>query len=358
MKRKQSIHKRWKKHHDYKLMMRKVLFKKKRSLKLRNGRPKYQHILTTSNEKSVNYISVTAPANFSLIDNVEEVLEFIDDIRKHYQKSEPVYVMMENVSSLGDGAILLLLANMIQFRTHGISFNGSKPNEEVLRKKMDSSGFFAYLYKYTSKRDDYSVGTLDSSIYTHAQKNVDSVMSDQIVEKASMAVWETARRCPGVQRTLVELMQNTNNHAGRVKGEKHWWLSLNKDSVNQTATISFMDFGRGIFDSLDNKEPGDLFYGWKDKFFKVFPFANTSEQIMKLILQGELHRTCTGEYFRGKGLPGLYEAYQNGRIGKLKIISNNVYADIENDKYYLLNHNLHGTFVSCEINKTIYNLPW
>lgn len=230
---------RWKKLHDYKSMRRKVFFKKRRSHDLRYGLPRYRHQLSASSEKNIEYKQVFAPSNFSLIDNVNQVLGFIDEIRNHYKKSEPVFVNMDNVSVLGNGAILLLLANMIQFRSHGIPFNGSKPEEKELRKKLEDSGFFAYLYKYTSMRDDYSVGTLDSMIYTHAQKNVDSKLSDHIVEKASKSVWGEARRCSGIQRTLVELMQNTNNHAGRTKGEKHWWLSLNRDMESKTVTISF-----------------------------------------------------------------------------------------------------------------------
>ena len=48
----------------------------------------------------------------------------------------------------------------------------------------------------------------------------------------------------------------------------------------------------------------------------------------------------------------------NKRIGKLIIISNGVYADVENNDFHMMKFNLKGTFVSCEINENIKNLKW
>ena len=350
--------KRWKKNHDRKSMTRKVYFRRKKTRDRRNNAPRYAHTHKNYRKKNVPYRNINAPQNFSLIENVEEVLDFIDKVRHHYKKNHPIFINMDNVSALGNGAVLLLLANMIQFKSHGIEFNSSIPRNKALEKKLKDSGFFKHLYKTIEKSDDYSVGSPNSIIYTHAQKKVDAPLTDLVIEKVTPSVFGVKRRCPGIQRMLVELMHNTNDHAGHVKGSKHWWLSSNIDKENKIVTLSFMDFGRGIFDSLDNKDPEDRFYGWKDKFLSVFPSADTSEKVMKLILEGQLHKTCTNDYFRGKGLPGIYDAFKTGRIGKLKMISNRVFADIENNEYTLLDHNLHGTFVSCEINPKIYNLTW
>ncbi|MCQ2217146.1 MAG: hypothetical protein MJZ33_01520 [Paludibacteraceae bacterium] len=353
-----SKRKKWKIRHDRKSMMLKVHFKEKRREDFRLGRSRYTPSFLSEPQGSTNYHFLKAPDNFSLVSNENEVLAFIDEINSYYQKKEPVFINMDTVSTLGNGAILLLLANMILFREKGINFNGSKPNNITLRQELETSGFFRHLYKTGKDGMNYTVGTPLSKIYTHAQKEVDTEAADRIIEVASETVWGEKRRCTGVQRTLIELMHNTNNHAGSKKGEKHWWISSNRDQKNQVATISFMDFGMGIFDSLNNKHPGDLFYGWKDLFSKFFPWADSSDKIMKLILEGELHKTCTGKSYRGKGLPGIYSAYKKGKLGKLIIISNRVYADIGNDDFHLMNGNLHGTFISCEINNTIFNLPW
>ena len=60
----------------------------------------------------------------------------------------------------------------------------------------------------------------------------------------------------------LELMQNTNNHASlKVFGEKHWWLSVNYDKDNNKVKFSFVDFGMGIFKSLENKNSKSKIYG-------------------------------------------------------------------------------------------------
>lgn len=50
---------------------------------------------------------------------------------------------------------------------------------------------------------------------------------------------------------------------------------------------------------------------------------------MKLILQGELHKTVTRQPNRGKGLPYIYDCMKRKHIDSLVIISNNVYVDVK-----------------------------
>ena len=346
----------WKRRHDEKSMRMNLTFRRKKRIDNRYRRPRF--IPKSNKDKEIVYTEIPAPKQFSLVKNESDVLAFICEIQRNYDSRTPVFIRMEEVNELGNGAILLLLANMIRFRSSNIPFNGSKPKDSILRKKLEQSGFFNYLYRGVSNRNNYDVGSLSDMIYTHAQKEVDAGLADKIIEEASQFVWSEKRRCPGVQRTLVELMHNTNNHAGQYKGEKHWWISSNKNVERNTVTLSFMDFGMGIFDSLNNKRPQDRFYGWKDTFKRLFPWAVSDDEVLKLILEGNLHKTVTRENFRGKGLPGIYSESQRQRIGNLIIISNGVYADVKNNDYHMMNNNLSGTFVSCELNKNIFNLPW
>lgn len=91
---------------------------------------------------------------------------------------------------------------------------------------------------------------------------------------------------------------------------------------------------------------------------KIFPWADSNDKQLKIILDGELHKTVTKDYFRGKGLPGIKEALDSNKISSLVIISNNVYADVSSGDYHLLGNELLGTFVSWEINENIINWSW
>ena len=149
---------------------------------------------------------------------------------------------------------------------------------------------------------------------------------------------------------FLELMQNTNNHASFDNlGEKHWWLSVDYDKENNKAKFSFIDFGVGIFKSLENKNSGSKFYRIIEKVKNIYKYGNNAE-LLKLLLEGEIHKTATGDYYRGKGLPGIVNALKQNRISNLTIISNNAMADVNNNKYKLLNKALNGSFFSWELN--------
>jgi hypothetical protein len=57
-----------------------------------------------------------------------------------------------------------------------------------------------------------------------------------------------------------------------------------------------------------------------------------------LIFEGELHRTATGKSYRGKGLPGVYEALQKNKISNLAMITNDTFYNSNGEQYRVL-HN-------------------
>ncbi len=300
-----------------------------------------------------DYVHIKAPQHFSFVENEKETLHFINTIRLYYQKHRKVYINLKHVKYVTTDALLLLLSNMYRFRTKKMDFNGNFPNDPKVKSQVEDSGFFNKLYGNLPKRQSYDI-VGNSTFHTHANTVGDPVLADRIIKRLSKDIWGEEKRCLGVQRVILELMQNTNNHAGELKGDQHWWMSSSYDKDKNEATISFIDFGKGIFRSLDNKKPGEKFYGWRQRFLGLFPWADTDEKRFKEILQGGLYnnepKTSTNLYYRGKGLPGIYKAHSNNALSSLFIISNHVFADIDNNHYYILSDEFLGTFVSFKIN--------
>jgi hypothetical protein len=227
--------------HDRKLFRLKVKhnYNLKKRRRLEQGIPK---IVCGSirKHKYDGYISVSAPICFSAVDNETQTLRFIQEVRKLYEKRQKVFVVLKNVSYITNDAILLLLANMIRFRAANLKFNGDYPTNRQVRDKLIASGFFRHLYDKVRNEDKYNLSESGGLIYTHAHKIVDSVQADLIVKDASQFIWGTPQRCLGVQRTFVELMQNTHNHASQKrKGEHHWWVSLSKDESKKMFRFLF-----------------------------------------------------------------------------------------------------------------------
>ncbi len=305
-----------------------------------------------------DYIKVKAPTNFSFIDNTLEFISFLNEIDRLYEQRKKVFVKMNHITSMADDAILVLLSSMIKYRANNRLFNGNKPRRKDLLKRLIDSGFFQQLYSKPSLENDYSINTIKSKIYTHAQKTVDAPLAHQLIGQASKVVWGEKRRCPGIQNTLKELMQNTHNHASENKGEKLWWTVISKDWDEKKVRFSFIDYGLGVFRSLNDKKPTEKFYKALEKLKIKFPWAQSEAEQLELILKGELHRTSTGQNNRGKGLPAIYKSLIDGRLDSLVIITNGVYADVKNSDFHMLDNEFHGTFISWEMNKDIFNLVW
>jgi len=303
---------------------------------------------TTRGKNKFHGETVSAPSNFSLVENAQEVIEFINYLDGLYSRRKPVFVNLTEVENLGYEIIVVLLAVMIKFKNRKIEFNGNYPLNETAKRRLIQSNFFKVLYNRNQKNTAINIGNIKGNgIYTHIKKNVDSKLGSNLISQAAYTIWNEERACKGVQRTLIELMTNTNNHAGKTPGEKNWWLSLSCIEKDKKVIFSFVDFGKGIFKSLlEGKGTVEKWFKWYNELTGKYNNA----QILKMILSGEMHETVTGQSHRGKGLPGIYEASKLNSLSNLYIISNDVFADIGNNIYTKMSVNLNGTFVWWEIN--------
>lgn len=294
---------------------------------------------------------IKAPIIFSFINNTEEVIRFIQSLEYSYESKKKVYVDLLKVTEIDYSAIVVLLSIMVKFKASDIQFNGNFPQDHISKELLIRSGFFENLDRKFKIEERYEIPAMGTGgIHTHAYKRVDSELGDQIIKSASRRVWGEERRCQGIQRALLELMQNTNNHAEIGKeGEKHWWLAVNHYQNENKVCFAFVDFGVGIFKSLENKQEGNKWHGWKDKIAKLFTFDHNVD-ILKLILNGDFHSTVTGKNYRGKGLPGIALVQKRNWLSDLRIISNNVYCLFDNSDFRKLKRPFNGTFIYWELN--------
>jgi len=330
---------------------RRLWLSSKRRSQLGLPRGDYKYLNPERRVPPKGYLPIVAPSVLSMVANPEETLSFIDKLARHYESRKQVFVELKKVARIEYDAIVVLLAAMVRFKAADIDFNGDLPDDRAARKILMKSKFFESLYRDFAEQDRYEIGQ-ENGIYTHANRNVDPVLSSRIIERASQTVWGERRRSQWVQRVFLELMQNTNNHASlRRQGENHWWLSVNHRADENTVSFTFVDFGVGVFQSLDNKRAGSKWFEWRTALWTVFRPTDNAE-IFRLMLEGQFHRTVTGKYYRGKGLPGIREVMKRNGVSKLRIITNDVYADVANDQYRLLAVPFSGTMVYWELDRT------
>lgn len=309
-------------------------------------------------ENKIDYQYIRAPEILSFIKNPSEFSFFITCIQECFEKKYPLCVVLRDVTDIDHDAITVLLSAVVRFRSQRIRLNGTFPRDPDARRILEESGFLKHLFKKQySVQDEYTIKSRHA-ILTHAQKNVDSELSSEIIDECSRTVWGETRRCPGLQRTFIELMQNTNNHASlEGEGEKHWWLSVQKSEKENSVTFAFVDYGVGVFHNLQNKKQGNKFYKIVDMIRQKLTVRDNAE-LLDLIFKGELHRTASGNYFRGKGLPGIYDAYTKGSISNLYMITNDVFYQSDGNNYRVMDNSFSGTFVRFELNHNNESLPY
>ncbi len=336
--------------------VRHKIYLKNKNRKL-NGLPKRKRASHLRREKeSKGFVRIVAPDVMSFIQNPEGVSTFAARLKQCFLNREPVWIDLRTVTHIDFDAISVLLAAVVRFKAHKIKFNGDMPNDRTALNTLLDSHFFDHLTKRQFKDEDSYHLTISSSILTHAKKRVDSKLGENIINATSRHVWREERRCPGLQRVMVELMQNTNNHASLdEEGTKHWWLSVRHETDDAVSRFSFVDYGVGIFVNLENKRQSSKFFGALGKLRDRISLGKNCD-ILEMILKGELHRTASGKYYRGKGLPGIFQALEKGEISNLCIITNDAYFYSKTNTYKTISNPFNGTFVSWEINKNSHSL--
>ncbi|WP_417377285.1 hypothetical protein [Gimesia maris] len=314
-------------------------------------RRQFRHRAISSGRREV---TVEAPEVLSLVRNPEETTRFIEALRGHEKHWQPVWVELKGVKEIDYNGILVLLSVMVRFNSKKIPFNGDKPDDPVALAVINESKFFQYVYWDFNQQDRYTLED-KSSISTHAFKTVDSLLGAKLIDNASQTIWGEPRRCPDVQRVLIELMHNTNNHASIEKlGDRHWWVSVKHIEVENRVAFSFVDYGVGIFYNLRHKERHWLTSALSELVEK-FTLGNDVE-IFERILSGEIHRTASNKPYRGKGLPGIYEAFERNSFSNLTIVTNDVYFSTTPGESKMLDTHFRGTFVYWELSMDNWSL--
>ncbi|MBK8228482.1 MAG: hypothetical protein IPK70_15085 [Flavobacteriales bacterium] len=296
---------------------------------------------------------VKAPDVFSFRDNTEPSIKFVNRLMALAKRGHGAHVNLQGVEQLSNDATAILCSVAHEFSKKRLRFEGNKPENEKVCDEFERSGFFKHVQGMVLERNQES----KDEITTKGDKRVRSEKTAEIIGQAARTIWGEERRCPGVQKSLIECMGNTKEHSNPYgnMGER-WWLSVHHDDATREVTFSFVDYGVGIFESLVKKKKKGLFGLFFDKFRD-----SPNPELLKQILNGELKSSTEGTRTelvnRGKGLPGIHDAMKRKQLCDLVIISNNVRAFVDNETYQELKETFNGTFLQWKVTANSDNLP-
>jgi hypothetical protein len=115
------------------------------------------------------------------------------------------------------------------------------------------------------------------------------------------------------------------------------------DKVDNHVSFAFIDLGVGIFRSSKMNN-------FKIQAASLFGLSDNID-ILKEIISGR-KLSSTKIPYRGKGLPNIYKGIERNYYSNLKIISNDVKADLSKNLFVKLKNEFKGTFIYFELNNS------
>ncbi len=287
-------------------------------------------------DKKLNREVIKAPENFSMIYNIDIMLNFFNSLFLCLKENKyDVFINMKELTLITPDALLYLLSFLDYFKIKNIfkhNLGGNLPENEKCAQLIIESGFPNYVKMI--QKPEYK-----SKDFLKIEKNsiVKSDIADKVLKFAEEKINYSNRDVSeSIYVTIVECMTNTKQHAYNNVG--NWWLIAQYNAEVNKIQFCFLDNGQGI--------PKSVKMTFRERFLELLPITNN--QHSKLIfstLNGEF-RTKTGFSYRGKGLPKIKQYSDEKFVDDLVIISNKGYVNLNNNELKELEHKFYGTLLS------------
>lgn len=266
----------------------------------------------------IKFEVLDAPSIFNLQhENVNEVLKYIADIKDIAVKGRSnLLINFEKVTEFGEGALAMLLTVVAEFKDlqSQVIIRGNNPTSEIANDILEKSGFFKFATGHViSEKNRIEKNT----ILTTGSEYTSQSFLPKFIRDAMDTVWNVKGRNPLVYVVTFEMMRNACDHAFRDNKAIKWHLASTHIEEENLVKFSFVDNGKGILKTLND--------GILNKFLHMF--KDNVDVIETAFKDGIASRT--GLAWRGKGLPTIYENYNENYVRNLVVISNDVFIDFD-----------------------------
>ncbi|MDI1293147.1 MAG: hypothetical protein PSV18_10435 [Methylobacter sp.] len=282
-------------------------------------------------------IPIKAPDDFSLINNTEATIRYFNSAQAELKKHNRILFDISHIKTLTTDAIAVQIAKIKDTSFHknnGILGNG--PNDKNLNKLFLQSGF----YDYVNTNGQKPINNKKLLIHEITNNRVEPDIAKNACLLGLKHTFGNEYIFEPLYDILIEVMQNTNNHAGNTRGIYDWWLHVYNHEDSSKTSYTFLDLGVGIFESLPVQS-------YKRDFLELLGLSSNLDLVPKLFAGEIKSRTARPE--RGKGIPQVFECAQDKTFDKFILISNDIYADLKNKIYKRMSADFIGTLYYWEI---------
>lgn len=251
-----------------------------------------------------------------------------------------IVIDLQEVTTIHPEAVAAFVAVMNSVpNEHPVS--GTVPRDRECRQRLHDFGFFECV------RGGPDLGTPTGTIrFEHSGQKVEGQVAKDIIAFGLKSLGRTETKHGPAYNVFTEAMANTFQHAGSSgKGTQHWWAAVYYDERKRAACFTAVDTGVGILKSFNFRQRAQAWIGSSG-----LAGAHQGEKLRKL-LGGEI-RSRTGDRHRGRGLPNIKRACDEGRILNLSILSNRALARVARQHYRELDCGFEGTIVYWELQES------
>ena len=283
-------------------------------------------------------VPIIAPTNFSLIYNTEETLNYFHKAHKELKNKNRILFDISGVTTLTTDAIALQIAKIKDARFHlNSGILGNAPTDKNLKNLFSQSAF----YEYVNTRGVKPVNNKKLLIHEITNNKVEPDKAKEAYLLGLRHTFQNEEIFEPLYNILIEIMQNTNNHAGATRGKYDWWLHVYNHPDSFKTSYTFLDLGVGIFESLPVQS-------FKRDFLELLGLKSNLELVPKLFAGEIKSRTARPE--RGKGIPQVYECSQHKAFETFFLISNDIYANLKTGENKIIKTQFNGTLFYWELN--------
>lgn len=297
--------------------------------------------------KSLNRISLHAPAQLSMFKSPAASLEFFEavlDKIKNCKVNTTLFFDLSQVVFITPDAIMYLIAiinNTKKLRAFKIKCQGNMPNDLIARGIFPKVGFFDFMNSPYMHRIDNSNRYKKIQNGTKAEGHTAGAFCEFVHSSCSQSYIDTKQLYP----MIIELMTNTYQHAYKSTGlsespemDSNWYLFA--QDIGSAIHFVFLDTGIGIPRTVAKK--------FTENVTDLISSKNHDAKYLESALTGDFLRSETRKTYRGLGLPEIYEACKEDQINNLQIISGRAICTVSKDSTII------GETLSSEFRGTLF----
>lgn len=269
-----------------------------------------------------------APVDMRLIRNTHAVLVVLASCRSCLERGYHVVLELEGVACFDLAAALLLTAFLNQKWPQEARLTTTLPKKHGVMAFLADSGVLGHVgWVTTNGRPPARIAARMSKSSGLVEKEGRIEVAATRADEVSGYVVQTFEDNPvrgsrgwqqgrSVYKILIELMNNTAQHAG-TPGTQRWWVAARRTGRG-AIEVAFLDLGAGVVRTLRRRVAENV----KEKAGLGTDDAALLEDLMSGKLQHILTRSATGLPSRGNGFQEMRRAVSDRAFASLTILAN------------------------------------